>query len=91
MAEGVKAAAEDEAAVETRMNERLEYLEKDIVRKQRKRFAALEDRVKQMLEQQSLSGGNATLGTRKLQQLVSGDKALGDDEANHQVIVFDSP
>ena len=44
--EGVKVAEDDEAAVETRINERLEYLNKDIVRKQRKRFAALEERVK---------------------------------------------
>jgi hypothetical protein len=48
--EGVKVSEEDEAAIETRINERIEYLDKDIVRKQRKRFAALEDRVKQMLE-----------------------------------------
>lgn len=48
--EGVKVPEEDEAAIETRINERLEYLDKDIVRKQRKRFAALEERVKQMLE-----------------------------------------
>jgi hypothetical protein len=46
----VKVSEEDEAAIETRINERIEYLDKDIVRKQRKRFAALEDRVKQMLE-----------------------------------------
>jgi len=80
--EGVKVSEEDEAAIETRINERLEYLDKDIVRKQRKRFAALEERVKQMLEQQSLNGGNGTLGPRKLQQLVSGDTVIGDDEDN---------
>jgi len=84
-------AEDDEAAIETRINERLEYLDKDIVRKQRKRFAALEERVKQMLEQQSLSGGNATLGTKKLQQLVSGDKSGNDEEANQLVVTFDSP
>jgi len=33
VAEGVKVAEEDEAAIETRINERLEYLDKDIVRK----------------------------------------------------------
>lgn len=33
--EGAKPAGDDEAAVETRVNERLEYLGKDIVRKQR--------------------------------------------------------
>ena len=89
--DGVKVAEEDEAAIETRINERLEYLDKDIVRKQRKRFAALEERVKQMLEQQSLSGGNASLGTKKLQQLVSGDKTVDEDEANQHVVAFETP
>ena len=65
--EAVKVPEDDEAAIETRINERLEYLNKDIVRKQRKRFAALEEKVKQMLEQQALSGGNSTLGVKKLQ------------------------
>lgn len=87
----VKIAEEDEAAIETRINERLEYLDKDVVRKQRKRFAALEEKVKQILEEQSLTGGNASLGPRKLQQLVSGDKASGDDEGDQLVVVFDSP
>ena len=49
--DGVKVPDVDAAAIETRINERLEYLSKDIVRKQRKRFAALEEKVKQMLEQ----------------------------------------
>lgn len=31
--DGVKVPEEDEAAIETRLNERLEYLDKDIVRK----------------------------------------------------------
>ena len=35
-----------------------------------------------MLEQQTLSGGNTTLGTKKLQQLVSGDKNVGEDDEN---------
>jgi hypothetical protein len=87
----VKVPEEDEAAIETRINERLEYLDKDIVRKQRKRFAALEERVKQMLESQTLSGGNGTLGPKKLQQLVSGDSATGDDDDNQLAVVFDSP
>ena len=43
------------------------------MRKQRVRFEALEERVKQMIEQQTLNGGNVTLGPRRLQQLISGD------------------
>lgn len=34
------------SVVETKITERLEYLDKDIVRKQRKRFAVLEEKVK---------------------------------------------
>jgi len=44
-----------------------------------------------MLEQQSLQGGNTGLGTKKLQQLVSGDKPTGEDEDNQLVVAFDSP
>ena len=84
--EGVKISEEDEASIESRINERLEHLNKDIVRKQRKRFATLEEKVKTMLEQQTLSGGSATLGTKKLQQLVSGDKLLGDDDENQFIV-----
>lgn len=89
--DGVKVPEDDEAAIETRVNERLEFLDKDIVRKQRKRFAALEEKVKQMLEQQTLSGGNSTLGTKKLQQLVSGDKVSLDDEDAQMMLKFDTP
>lgn len=87
--DGVQVTEEDEAAIESRINERIEYLDKDIVRKQRKRFAALEEKVKQMLEEQSLSGGNTGFGTKKLKQLVSGDKTINDDD-NNNLIVFDS-
>ena len=45
--------------------------------------------MKQMLEEQSLSGGNTGLGTKKLKQLVSGDKTVNDDD-NNNLIVFES-
>ena len=48
------------------INERLEYLDKNVVRKLRKRFVALEEKIKQILEEQSLTGGNSSLGPRKL-------------------------
>jgi hypothetical protein len=38
------------ALIETKLSERLEYLEKDIVRKQRKRFNILEEKVHHMQE-----------------------------------------
>lgn len=81
----VKIPEEDEAAVENTVNERIGYLQKDIVRKQRKRFDTLEQKVQQMLEQQSLSGGNATLGPKKLQQLVSGDKNVEEEGGDQQI------
>ena len=43
--DGVKIPEDDEAAVENAINERIGYLDKDIVRKQRKRFDALEQKV----------------------------------------------
>lgn len=43
--DGVKIPEEDEAAVENTINERIGYLQKDIVRKQRKRFDTLEQKV----------------------------------------------
>jgi|LauGreDrversion4_2_1035121.scaffolds.fasta_scaffold21585_12 hypothetical protein len=42
---GSAAADELVALVENKITERLEYLEKDIVRKQRRRFNALEEKV----------------------------------------------
>lgn len=42
-----------------------------------------------MLEEQSLSGGNTGLGSKKLKQLVSGDKTVNDDDNNY-LIVFES-
>ena len=42
-----------------------------------------------MLEEQSLSGGNTGLGSKKLKQLVSGDKTVNDDDNNY-LIIFES-
>jgi hypothetical protein len=86
----VKIPEDDEAAVENTLNERIGYLQKDIVRKQRKRFDTLEQKVQQMLEQQSLTGGNNTLGPKKLQQLVSGDKNVEDDGKDQQDAQFEN-
>jgi hypothetical protein len=38
----------------------MEYLDKDIVRKQRRRFNLLEEKVAQMQEDNAISGGNKT-------------------------------
>ena len=70
--EGVKLVEEDEALIESRINERHELLEKDIIRKQKLRLQSLEEKVKEMIEQQTLSGQNPTLGPNKLKALVSG-------------------
>lgn len=47
----IKVPEEDESLVESIINERVGYLEKDIVRKQRIRFEALEQKVKEMIEE----------------------------------------
>jgi hypothetical protein len=46
----MKVPEDDEALVENMLNERIGYLDKNIVRKQRVRFEALEEKVKQMQE-----------------------------------------
>jgi len=50
----IKVSDQVMAPIETKAAERLEYLEKDIVRKQRRRFNFLEEKVKQI---QEASGG----------------------------------
>lgn len=75
----IKVPEDDESLVESIINERIGYLEKDIVRKQRIRFEALETRVKEMIEQETLNGGNVSLGPRRLRQLISGDDMPATD------------
>ena len=43
---------------------RLENLASDVVEKQRKRFLVLEEKVKQMLETKTLSGGENKITTK---------------------------
>ena len=52
------------------------------MRKQRLRLQALEEKVKEMIEQQTLTGGNTQLGPKKLKQLVSGGLEFEDAEGN---------
>lgn len=54
--------------VETKITERIDYLEKDIVRKQRRRFNALEEKVQQLQEEKSISGGNMVMDIEKLME-----------------------
>jgi hypothetical protein len=58
--------------IESKVTERTEYLDKDIVRKQRKRFQALEDKVQQMQEDKSISGGNKVTDIEKLMESLNG-------------------
>lgn len=46
----VKLKTQDFPAIESKAGERLDYLQKDIVRKQRRRFNLLEEKVKQIQE-----------------------------------------
>lgn len=69
-------AAVDElvSLVENKSVERIEYLDKDIVRKQRRRFNLLEEKVAQMQEDNTISGGNKQ---GNLEQLMESLKGLG--------------
>jgi hypothetical protein len=58
--------------IESKVSERTEYLDKDIVRKQRKRFQALEDKVQQMQEDKTISGGNKVTDIEKLMESLNG-------------------
>jgi len=48
------------------LKSRVENLSLDIVQKQRKRFMVLEEKVKQMLESKTLSGGENKITTKQL-------------------------
>ena len=62
------------ASIETDVNEliakRVDYLDKDIVLKQRKRFEQLEEEVKILLEQKALNGGNRGKTNKQLKQIM---------------------
>ena len=53
------------------LNARKENLNQDIVVKQRKRFMILEEKVKQMLESRTLSGGENRITTKQLQKIMA--------------------
>jgi hypothetical protein len=58
--------------IEIKVTERTEYLDKDIVRKQRKRFQVLEEKVQQLQEDKSMSGGNKVTDIEKLMETLNG-------------------
>jgi hypothetical protein len=67
-------AAVDElvSLVENKNVERIEYLDKDIVRKQRHRFNLLEEKVAQMQEDNIISGGNKQGNLEQLMESLKG-------------------
>lgn len=78
--------------IETKVTERTEYLEKDIVRKQRKRFQVLEEKVQQMQEDKSISGGNKVTDIEKLMESLNGQMQTntGADEDYFGCVSFDN-
>ena len=68
----VKIQDEVIGVIENKYAERLEYLDKDIVRKQRRRFQMLEEKVQQMQEQKQMTGGNQTVNMKQLDELLDG-------------------
>ncbi len=78
--------------IESKVTERTEYLDKDIVRKQRKRFQVLEEKVQQMQEDKSISGGNKVTDIEKLMESLSGQMQAnaGADEDYFGCVPFDN-
>ena len=78
--------------IESKVTERSEYLDKDIVRKQRKRFQVLEEKVQQMQEDKSISGGNKVTDIEKLMETLNGQlqTTSGADEDYFGCVPFDN-
>lgn len=53
------------------LESRVKNLDSDIVVKQRQRFELLEERVKTLLEERTLSGGNNQITTKQLSKLMN--------------------
>ncbi len=69
----------------------MEYLDKDIVRKQRRRFNLLEEKVAQMQEDNAISGGNKTGNMEQLMESLKGlGKTAGTEEDYFGLQPFDT-
>ena len=77
LVDGVKLPEAEMAQLETKLSERVNYLEKDIVRKQRKRFMLLEEKVKEMQETHMVAGAKG-VDFSKLRGLI--DEQLEEDD-----------
>jgi hypothetical protein len=75
--------------VESKTGERIEYLDKDIVRKQRRRFNVLEEKVAQLQEDKTISGGNKVMNIEQLMESLKG-QAQGVEEDYFGLIHFDT-
>lgn len=64
MSSKVKVSEEVLEKIDSLLAARIENLDSDVVVKQRARFELLEEKVKQMLEQKALSGGNNQITTK---------------------------
>ena len=64
LTETVRVSPEDMAAVLEILDNRTSNLDSDIVVKQRQRFEVLEEKVKTLLEERTLSGGNNQITTK---------------------------
>ena len=68
--ENVRTNPEDLMQILEILENRVRNLDSDIVVKQRQRFELLEEKVKTLLEQRTLSGGNNQITTNQLQKLM---------------------
>ena len=92
--DSVRVSPEDMAQVLEILDGRVSNLDSDIVVKQRQRFEVLEERVKTLLEERTLSGGNNQITTKQLSKLMmeteSGSKGKGANSQSQQLVRFKS-
>ena len=92
--DSVRVSPEDMAQVLEILDGRVSNLDSDIVVKQRQRFEVLEEKVKTLLEERTLSGGNNQITTKQLSKLMmeteSGSKGKGANSQSQQLVRFKS-
>lgn len=75
------------------IDSRIRNLDEDIVIKQRERFQQLEEKVKIMLEQKALNGGNNQITPAQLQKILYATKSASGSDADlgsRQVVSFEN-
>ena len=90
--ENVRVDPEDMQSVLDILDSRVQNLDSDIVVKQRQRFELLEEKVKTLLEERTLSGGNNQITTKQLSKIMmdteSGLQGKSANTQSQQLVKF---